>query len=306
MSNARSKSRPRQRDSFLDRLAQATSLLSPAGWCWIALLLLPLIGAADYFTGYEIAFSLFYLLPISIVAWNCRRRAATLIAIASALTWLLADLADRPLLLDPVVHAWNTLVRLTFFLIVSSLLFLLREAVIRARDMARTDFLTGVVNTRFFYDLADREVARLRRYGSAFTLAYLDLDHFKAVNDRFGHHIGDKVLCTIAESAKAHLRCTDIVARLGGDEFAILLPETGVESARVAVGKLLSQLQAEMRQYNWPVTLSVGVLTCLAAPPSTDELVRRADRLMYEVKQNDKNGARYGVYGAPATGGPHA
>jgi diguanylate cyclase (GGDEF)-like protein len=122
------------------------------------------------------------------------------------------------------------------------------------------------------------------------------LDNFKAVNDQFGHIIGDQVLCTIVSYTKNHLRKVDVIARLGGDEFAVLLPETSQESARVALSKLREGLLAEMRQNTWPITFSMGVLTCNTAPSTADELVRLADELMYAVKRDNKNGLKYGTY----------
>jgi diguanylate cyclase (GGDEF)-like protein len=94
------------------------------------------------------------------------------------------------------------------------------------------------------------------------------------------------------------MRKTDICARLGGDEFALLLPETDQEFARQAISKIQAELLKEMGQNHWPVTFSMGVLTCQVAPPSTDELVKMADDLMYQVKRGGKNGIKYSTYGA--------
>jgi diguanylate cyclase (GGDEF)-like protein len=97
-------------------------------------------------------------------------------------------------------------------------------------------------------------------------------------------------------SARKYLRKTDVVARLGGDEFALLLPETDQDSARVAFTKIQGGLLEEMRQSNWPVTFSIGVLTCNAVPHTTDELVKMTDELMYAVKLNSKNAIKYSAY----------
>jgi len=153
--------------------------------------------------------------------------------------------------------------------------------------------LTGVVNPRFFQELAQMEIHRFERYGRSFLLAYPDLDNFKTVNDRFGHPAGDQVLRIVASSARKGLRKSDVIARLGGDEFALLLPETDEESARLALSKIRDGLLEEMRLGNWPVTFSIGVLTCIASPRSAEELVRMADALMYSVKHECKNAMRY-------------
>jgi diguanylate cyclase (GGDEF)-like protein len=164
------------------------------------------------------------------------------------------------------------------------------------RDLAHIDFLTGAVNSRFFFDLVNMEIYRSQRYNHPFTIVYLDLDNFKTVNDKFGHITGDQVLRAVANQARTHLRKTDVVARLGGDEFALLLPETNQESAQVVISKIQGGLLVEMQQSNWPVTFSIGVLTCTDAPPSPDELIRLADELMYSVKHGSKNAIKFSNY----------
>ena len=136
----------------------------------------------------------------------------------------------------------------------------------------------------------------MRRYEHPLTLVYLDIDNFKYVNDRFGHPAGDRVLRAVAIYAREHSRQTDVVARLGGDEFAFLMPDMNQKSARVVISKLQYGLLEEMRQNDWPVTFSIGVLTCSAAPPTTEELVRMADDLMYSVKRTGKNELKYSIY----------
>jgi diguanylate cyclase (GGDEF)-like protein len=152
------------------------------------------------------------------------------------------------------------------------------------------------LNPRVFYALLQMEINRSRRYKNPFTIAYIDLDNFKTVNDEFGHAIGDKVLRFVVDQVKNNLRKTDVVARLGGDEFALLLPETKQESAQVVLSKLHSDILAKMKQQNWPVTLSIGVLTCIDAPITTDEAIKAVDDLMYSVKRGSKNGVKYASY----------
>jgi diguanylate cyclase (GGDEF)-like protein len=166
----------------------------------------------------------------------------------------------------------------------------------REKNIARTDDLTGTANRRSFFETAGLEIERSKRYPHPYTVAYIDLDELKTVNDRFGHRVGDEVLCAMVDRIHSELRKTDVLARLGGDEFALLLPETGQEAARVAISKIQSSLADEMRKNNWAVTFSIGVITCLQASITTDELVKRADAAMYAVKKNGKNGVLYSVY----------
>jgi diguanylate cyclase (GGDEF)-like protein len=170
-----------------------------------------------------------------------------------------------------------------------------------AEELSRVDGLTGAVNARFFYTLTEGEIVRLERYGRPLTVAYMDLDNFKTVNDTKGHLAGDAVLRAVADRARAQLRKTDVVARLGGDEFAFLYPETDEQAARALVAKLKDRLSEEMRRGGWPVTFSLGVLTCYAAPRSSEDLVRMVDNLMYAAKLDGKNSVNHATFrGNPA------
>ena len=262
----------------------------------VGFILIGLIGIADFLTGYEMSFSVFYVLPIAIVTWFTSRRLGLITSLAGAFVWLGADMISGHSYSYPLIPIWNTLIRLVFFVIITLLLSTLSRMMEREREFARVDKLTGAVNLRFFYDLAQIEIDRLKRYKRPFTLAYIDLDNFKTVNDQFGHLVGDQVLYIVANSVRKYLRKTDVVARLGGDEFALLLPETNEESARVALPKIQDGLLEEMQIGNWPITFSIGVLTCSVAPHKTEELVRMADELMYSVKRESKNSIKYSSY----------
>jgi diguanylate cyclase (GGDEF)-like protein len=258
--------------------------------------LIVVIGCIDFLIGYEVGLSVFYVLPIALITWLTSRWFGVAASITSALVWFSADVASRDPYLHPLILVWNTLIRLTFFVIITFLLSALRRAAQRERELAHIDYLTGAGNPRFFYQLAQVEIDRLQRYQHPFTVAYIDLDNLKTVNDRLGHGVGDQVLRAVVRSVKKNIRRTDSVARLGGDEFALLLPETNQESARVALSKIQEDILEEMRINNWAVTVSIGVLTCPVAPPSTDALVSMADELMYSVKRDGKNGVKYSTY----------
>jgi diguanylate cyclase (GGDEF)-like protein len=161
---------------------------------------------------------------------------------------------------------------------------------------ARTDFISRAVNARYFNELLEMEVARIRRYPHPFTLVYVDIDNFKLVNDLFGHQTGDEVLRSIAGELKAQLRSTDIVARLGGDEFAMLLPSTDASESQVVIAKVHTYLIEAMGQRNWPVTFSMGAVTCVAPPYSAEHLISLADELMYTVKNSTKNSFRCAIW----------
>jgi len=253
------------------------------------------IGIADIATGSELAFSLFYLIPIVLVTWFSGRNLGLVISVDSAVMWFIADVLAGQTYSQSVIRYWNAITRLGFFIVVTLLLPALR-ALERERDLARSDYLTGVANRRYFFELAQTELDRSHRYKRPFSIAYIDLDGFKTVNDQWGHQTGDKLLCAVANRVKRELRRTDIIARFGGDEFIVLLLETDQPAAQIAVPKIQSALMDEMRQNDWHVTFSIGVLTCLEAQITADELVKRADSLMYSVKKNGKNAIAYAVY----------
>ncbi|WP_051036080.1 GGDEF domain-containing protein [Stanieria cyanosphaera] len=141
----------------------------------------------------------------------------------STISWFIADLHAN--VYDYFwLPYWNASVRLGFFLITASLLAALKQAYEEQQKLARTDFLTELINRNFFLELLQLESLRSLRYQRPFTLAYLDIDDFKLINDRYGHHHGDKLLKIITQTIKKEIRATDIFARLVGDEFALLLP----------------------------------------------------------------------------------
>ncbi len=269
--------------------------LSKPIWAIMGFALIVAVGVIDFLTGYEIAFSLFYLVPISLVTWFAGKQLGVAAAIASALTWYIADVASGHLA-TLFVHYWNTGIRLSFFIIVMALLSALKTALKRADELSRVDHLTGAANARCFLDLAQNEIDRSRRYKRHFSVAYIDLDNFKTINDQFGHGKGDELLRIVVITAKSQLRETDVIARLGGDEFALLLPETGQEDARAIIAKIQRIFLGEMQSNGWPVTLSVGLLTCIEMPRTADELIKLADNLMYSVKNSGKNAIGESVY----------
>lgn len=267
-----------------------------AAWYVISVLLTLLIGCIDYVTGYEISFSLFYLLPVMITTWNLGRKQGIFFAVLGAIAWFLADQMAGHLYSHPAIPYWNMMVRFGFFLAVLISVSRLKTAYEHVKTLSSVDPLTGVLNARAFQKHANAEIQRSRRYGHPFTVAYIDLDNFKAVNDRFGHSTGNTVLCTVADTASGNLRATDFVARLGGDEFAILFPETGEESARAVLSKLQDMVSGCMQANGWPVTLSIGAVTFRKPPDSVDRMLKNADELMYAVKHDGKSRIRHEVH----------
>jgi diguanylate cyclase (GGDEF)-like protein len=146
---------------------------------------------------------------------------------------------------------------------------------------------------RAFTERVIGELERVRRYGFALTLAYIDADNFKNVNDRFGHSAGDTLLRKVVEALKSNVRANDSVARLGGDEFAILMPETDASAAMQIVRRIQRLLLSLMQGNGWDVTFSIGLITCIEPDLSVDQILRQADAAMYSVKKLGKNNIKH-------------
>jgi diguanylate cyclase (GGDEF)-like protein len=152
---------------------------------------------------------------------------------------------------------------------------------------ARVDYLTGAWNRRAFHELVEIEISRLERQGYPFSILYLDVDNFKAVNDRFGHAAGDNVLKGVVAAMKRKRRPEDAVARLGGDEFAVLLSHTNDDEAR-NISLRIQDMLRDTVSARWPVAFSVGTITCHQPPASVYELIDKADQMMYKAKRENK------------------
>jgi diguanylate cyclase (GGDEF)-like protein len=157
--------------------------------------------------------------------------------------------------------------------------------------LSRTDPLTGIANRRHMNETVARLCRTTSRYGTPLALAMFDIDHFKAINDRYGHEMGDNVLVTVTELVRRHLRASDLPARLGGDEFVVVMPGVTGSTAVMACRRL----HAAVRDHPWEalmpglaVTITVGVVdgTGQADP---GELLRLADRALYRGKQAGRN-----------------
>lgn len=164
----------------------------------------------------------------------------------------------------------------------------LRESNEQLEALATTDRLTGIWNRRKFEMSIESEIGRAQRYGGTFALLFFDIDHFKAINDSFGHAIGDEVLCEVASRVQAVLRDSDMLARWGGEEFALMLPSTPLSDAGALAEKLRLLLAEQPFAKVGYVTASFGV-TCLRPADNPDQLMRRADRALYRAKSLGRN-----------------
>jgi diguanylate cyclase (GGDEF)-like protein len=265
---------------------------SPAqkrGVLGLSLLAVAIIGLGDYITGFEIALTTFYLIPVGVAAWIAGRGAGFLVAIASAMVWLWADLQSGRPYGHPAIPPWNAFVRLSSFSVVAFTLASLRKALVQAH----TDELTRIPNTRAFIDRLDVELRRARRYGRALTVAYLDIDGFKNVNGQYGHRAGDELLQLVAKTLEHEIRSSDMAARLGGDEFSILFAETDFADAAAALAHLRVALDDAMHAAVHRVSFSIGAVTLVGFTEDPQIVIDAADALMYEAKRNPGNAIRH-------------
>ena len=163
----------------------------------------------------------------------------------------------------------------------------------KIQELTITDDCTGLYNARHLYKTLDTEVYRSSRFGYEFSVLFIDLDHFKSVNDTYGHLIGSKLLAEIGYLVKAQLRLIDFAFRYGGDEFVVLLPQTGKDQALVVAKRLRDGLRASKfchdEGLNLNVRASIGLATYPHDARDAHDIIRQADEMMYLVKNTTRD-----------------
>jgi diguanylate cyclase (GGDEF)-like protein len=252
-----------------------------------------LIGWGDYITGPLNPFAHIYLLTIISAGFFLKPGWAYCFGFLSAFLGMpVFQQLFNEFRLAPVLLGFSS--NLVIFLVTAFFSIHLKEAFIILENLANEDTLTQANSRRYFFETGNAELIRAYRYQHPITLAYIDLDNFKDVNDKQGHDAGDQLLIDTAATIKSNLRGGDIFGRLGGDEFAILLNETDQEQAKIIMVRMRENLQNAIAPYQTKVTFSIGVVTYLAEQPATiDELIAVADNAMYVVKNDSKNAIHF-------------
>lgn len=256
-------------------------------------LLTMLFGLLDYWVGYEVSLSFFYLIPIGMATWYFGGYTGYGTALICVVVWDISNRFSGQIHTNELIRYWNMIIRMASYSAFVLLLSELKMALQFERTLARTDFLTGIFNRREFIEQLKFEIQRAERLHYPVSLAYIDLDNFKKVNDEQGHSMGDQHLQLIAHAVSAVIRKTDLFARLGGDEFGLFLPNVDQTSARFVLGKIENAVMRELKKIESPVTLSIGVVTFKSPPATVDDLIRRADTLMYQAKLMGKHQTVY-------------
>lgn len=255
-----------------------------------------LVVALDAAAGFEISLVALQMVPVLLVTWYASARWGLFILVLMTLVGLLANFYIAP---PPVKPFLRYLDLASDFIAVAVLIFVqsrLREAYRAARRQSRNDALSGCLNRSGFHEQLQSEVRRQKRYGRPFSVLYLDVDDFKALNDSQGHQAGDALLAELGRALRARLRSTDSAGRLGGDEFAVLLREVDPKAAEDAAGQLMQELERTARGHRWPVGFSIGAMCFTRPPEDADAALRMADELMYEAKKGGKGALRTKVY----------
>jgi diguanylate cyclase (GGDEF)-like protein len=186
---------------------------------------------------------------------------------------------DRPITISDVTH-------------VSVMQREREEAVVKLQEYANRDGLTGIANRRYFESRLSDEFIRWQRYGGELSVLLFDLDHFKEINDRFGHAVGDTVLRVMAQRVGSAVRAQDIFGRFGGEEFALLLPCTPLADALVVAEKIrttIEQMPVEADGVRVSVTASIGGAAARLGLPSCEVLINEADAALYSAKRQGRN-----------------
>ena len=276
------------------RLAASLQGWPPRAAARAAFGLVVTVGTAEALSGFEVSLLLLYAVPVALAAWAVTPRTAyTLAAVAVTLPTPFAALAGEPIGWAVI---WSVLSNFVLLGIIVMLLTTLRRRLSDEAAFVATDTLTGLLNRGSFIARLDAELTRAARYGRAFTLAYVDLDNFKAVNDLEGHDAGDELLRRIADALRSSTRQTDVLGRLGGDEFAAVLPEITGGATGSVLENLRKQLIRAMEKGGWPVTFSIGAVTFETPIDTSREALRVADAAMYAVKRSGKDGIHHLVW----------
>jgi len=259
-------------------------------------LLMILIGLLNYETLYVIAFSAFYALPVIFVTYFRGVWHGLVISVFGAAVWIVFDVLSREIYVHPVIVLWNACMILCFQAIITYLEYRLIDALNFEKEYARIDYLTKIPNLRYFMENGFHEIERAARAKHPISVAYLDLDNFKAVNDTKSHHTGDKVLIEVAKALQQNVRMMDFVARVGGDEFVMMFPEADSESVKDVVSRVAKEIRDMMVARSLPVTVSIGVVTYNYPPATISEVIKSADHTMYVAKKGGKNRIMYMTY----------
>lgn len=231
-----------------------------------------------------------YFIPIAVVAWLYSRRIVMAFTAFTVVAAVISCVASTGF--PPAQIAFESFMHAGSFSAAAFIVGLLGTAMRSESRRAHYDSLTEAANASRFHECAQGELAQGERHGQPVTVAFIDIDDFKSLNDGHGHLAGDEALRSLAELMRGELRGSDMVGRLGGDEFGILLPDTSAETARSVLERIRLSIDTFASSKGWPISASIGA-TCVSEAAfgvPADTIIKQADSLMYRVKSEGKNG----------------
>jgi diguanylate cyclase (GGDEF)-like protein len=240
-----------------------------------------IVTVADMLLHQSLALATPLALVVTLVAWLSTPAAGAFTIVFGSATWTLGALLVWTVAWSPEFAAMAVL-RMLVLGVLGYLAHQLRRALGFVRTMAVRDQLTGLLNRRGFLELAEHEAARSQREGVPFTVAVMDIDDFKAINDHFGHEGGDAALVRFAQHAAGRLRATDVIGRTGGDEFFFVLP-VGREAATIVLREVIDVPRIDGVP---DLMISAGAVSYARAPDSIYTALNAADKEMYEAKRH--------------------
>ena len=245
------------------------------------------LGMVQYFS-----LDVLYCLPIIQAArltaiHNNRRydtQAPTIVGILVAFSWSMTEAAiiwpDFPF----VALIWNVFTRSVVFTVVGRVVIKLW----REREYAYKDLLTNLASRLELLERIKAEQSRSERSGIPYSLLFIDIDHFKSMNDIYGHQVGDEALIVLATVLKESSRRADVAARLGGDEFILLMPDTDESSCKILINRIATSAQKAFDSRSWPISVSIGQATHIGKTHEVDLIIHLADENMYAVKKRKR------------------
>lgn len=251
----------------------------------LCVLFVAVLGLTSLQAPAQLDLGMLFVIPVVLTAATGRTAPSSALVVVSTATWTAVDLQRGTDAGRFVVG--NAGLRLVVLFSLAAMVLALVGLLHSAATLSSVDELTGLPNRRAFYGRASTEIARMGRTGSPLSIAYLDVDHFKQINDVYGHEEGDMVLRKLASALMYRSRETDLVARLGGDEFTLLLPDTDTAGSESYICDLQATINTHVRVGGEPVGVSIGVVTYGHPPPSVDEFLQLADMAMYRAKRNN-------------------
>lgn len=258
--------------------------------------LLAVIVLGDLATGFELSLSSLYLVPVALITLSFGMKAGMSMALVAYGAWIGVNSGGSLMHPGTLYVFWEGSIRFATAAAFVALIDKLKRGMEQEMRRSRRDPLTRLPNRRAFFEALEGARQRARRYGGTISIAYIDLDNFKQLNDRQGHRAGDRALRTVAATMLRHVRQVDVPARLGGDEFAVAYIETSAAAGLKAVNLLRERLTEVVEKHDWGVAFSIGLASFETMPDSVEAMINAADRLMYEVKQHGKGTIRHHVY----------